>query len=213
DRSGDYVGFAIVPFTVTFVQMGSALQMNGHIVYGATAYPLSAAGTVDPATGEFSVTGEITGICPFVYSGTGDGEEIPGNFTSPICPSGPVFLTKCGNGVIDSGENCEPGGTGGGEPCSARCRLVPAGELARCMATQCAGIGRETCRRRCRPARIRTLAYVVSECTQFPDGRSVGHQALRIRRGKRDPVTVVEFGPGSTAGVVQPSGTPFCSDF
>jgi hypothetical protein len=37
-------------------------------------------------------------------------------------------------------------------------------DLARCMATQCDGIGREACRRRCKPAAIRTLAYALSAC-------------------------------------------------
>src|SRR5262249_27705860 len=85
-------------------------------------------------------------------------------------------------------------------------------DVARCMETQCAGVDREACRRRCRPARIRTLAYVVSACTQLSDGRSVGHQALRIRRGEHDLVTVAEFGPGSTAGSLA-TGGPFCQDF
>ena len=84
------MGVAWVPFTVTVVQTGTALQMIGHVVVNdTTAYPLAAAGTVDPATGAFSVAGEITGLCAdFAYSGTGDGEEIPGTFTpSRTCPS------------------------------------------------------------------------------------------------------------------------------
>jgi hypothetical protein len=74
DVSGDYVGFALVPFTVTLVQTGTALRMTGRIVVNAATNQLSATGTVDPATGAFSVAGEITGACAdFVYSGTGDG--------------------------------------------------------------------------------------------------------------------------------------------
>src|SRR5262249_56652810 len=74
DLSGDYLGFAPGSITFTVVQTGTALQVRGHFVFG-TDYPISATGTVDPTTGEFSVTGEITGLCPdFVYSGTGDGE-------------------------------------------------------------------------------------------------------------------------------------------
>ena len=90
DLSGNYVGVAWVPFTVTVVQTGTALQMIGHVVVNdTTAYPLAAAGTVDPATGAFSVAGEVTGLrADFAYSGTGDGEEIPGTFTpSRTCPS------------------------------------------------------------------------------------------------------------------------------
>ena len=138
DVSGDYVGFALVPFTVTFLQTGTALQVNGHVVYNATTYPLSATGAVDPGTGEFSVTGEITGLCPdLVYSGTGDGEELTGTFTSGTCPSGPVLLTKCGNGVIDPLENCEDGNQADGDCCSARCRLDAAGTACTSDENEC----------------------------------------------------------------------------
>jgi hypothetical protein len=82
------VGFALAAFTVTAVQTGTTVQLTGHVVFNSIRYPLSAAGTVDPDTGTFSVTGEITGLCPdFVYSGTGDGEELDGTFTSRTCPS------------------------------------------------------------------------------------------------------------------------------
>jgi hypothetical protein len=63
------------------------------------------------------------------------------------------------------------------------------------MSTQCDGIGRETCRRRCKPAAIRTLAYVVTECREDGAGMVVYHQALRIRRGDREPITGVDFPP------------------
>jgi hypothetical protein len=60
------------------------------------------------------------------------------------------------------------------------------------MRTECEGLGAAACRRRCKPAVIRTLAYVVSDCRVDAAG-FVGHQTLRIRRGDRDPVTVAEF--------------------
>src|SRR5262249_31799355 len=75
--------------------------------------------------------------------------------------------------------------------CNATCKR----DIARCVATQCAGVGRETCRRRCKPAAIRTLAYVVTECREDAAGMVVYHQALRIRRGDREPIPVVEFPP------------------
>jgi cysteine-rich repeat protein len=302
DLSGDYVGFALVPFTVTFVQTGTALQMIGHVGVNSITYPLSAAGTVDPATGAFSVAGEITGLCAdFVYSGTGDGEETSGTYTSRTCPSGPVLLSKCGNGVIDPLENCEDGNHADGDCCSARCRLdvagtactsdgndctadvcnatgtcthlpitapcddgnectigdvcsagacvpgspapagtacngngyldlctdnvcdaagtcthvaVPAGECRRAVAchstcTEQLKACRQTCpgagpaRRECRAAcaarstctapgaPIRTLAYVVTECTRDPQGRSSLKQKLLIRHGNCDPLPAV----------------------
>src|SRR5262249_47276547 len=54
DLSGDYVGFGQGAITLTVVQTGTALQAKGHF----TSLPISATGTVDPATGEFSFTGE-----------------------------------------------------------------------------------------------------------------------------------------------------------
>ena len=131
DLDGDYVSFGDA-FTVTAVQTGTTLQMMGDLVSDSTTYPLSATGIVDPATGEFSVAGEITGLCPdFVYSGTGDGEEITGTLTSRTCPgyekvSFTLVLSKCGSGVIDPPEDCEFGNVGG-DCCSGRCRLRPAG--------------------------------------------------------------------------------------
>jgi hypothetical protein len=79
--------------------------------------------------------------------------------------------------------------------CNETCRR----DLARCMATQCEGVGRAACRRRCKPARIRTLAYVLSECRRDAAGFVVAGQALRIRRGDREPITVMEFGPSEPA--------------
>src|SRR5262244_2511522 len=68
--------------------------------------------------------------------------------------------------------------------CNATCQR----DVARCMATQCPGVPRAACRRSCKPASIRTLAYVVSECQVDAAGMVTGRQALRIRRGDQDPV-------------------------
>src|SRR5262249_31673168 len=73
--------------------------------------------------------------------------------------------------------------------CNDTCRR----DVARCMATQCAGVGRAACRRRCKPAAIQTLAYVLSECRTDAAGREVGRQELRIRRGDQEPITVAAF--------------------
>src|SRR5262245_64180239 len=75
--------------------------------------------------------------------------------------------------------------------CNATCKR----DVARCMATQCEGRGQGACRRRCKPAAIRTLAYVLSECRVDAAGLVVARQALRIRRGDREPITAVELGP------------------
>src|SRR5262245_44100353 len=73
--------------------------------------------------------------------------------------------------------------------CNETCRR----DIDRCLATQCAGVGRAACRRRCKPAAIQTLAYVLSECRTDAAGREVGRQELRIRRGDQEPITVAAF--------------------
>src|SRR5262249_50962188 len=79
--------------------------------------------------------------------------------------------------------------------CNETCRR----DIARCITTQCEGVGRAACRRRCKPAAIRTLAYAESECRVDAAGFVVAQQALRIRRGDREPITVVELGPSEPA--------------
>jgi hypothetical protein len=81
------------------------------------------------------------------------------------------------------------------ERCTMSCRA----EVAACKRSECGserGTARRLCiEKRCRgplgcPARIRTLAYVVTGC-RAQNGGSVGFQELRIRRGDCDPVTVM----------------------
>jgi hypothetical protein len=88
----------------------------------------------------------------------------------------------------------------------AACHSTCTAQLAECKRT-CpeSGQARRDCREACAErstctapgARIRTLAYVVTECTTDPQGRSSFKQKLLIRRGNCDPVTVVEFGPST----------------
>jgi hypothetical protein len=86
--------------------------------------------------------------------------------------------------------------------CNATCER----DVARCMVTQCDGIGRETCQRRCKPAAIRTLAYAQSECREDPSSHTyLMHQELRIRRGDREPIAVATF---DSSRVADPLG--FC---
>ncbi len=127
DLSGDYVISAPIPCRVTYVQTGTTLRVTGSCLTGSVS--VSLAGTVDPATGAFSVTGAVSGLCAdFACAGAGDGEETRSTCTSstPVC-NGSLFATKCGNGVIDPQENCEDANAVGGDCCSARCRLDPAG--------------------------------------------------------------------------------------
>jgi cysteine-rich repeat protein len=131
DLSGNYVVYVPVSCSFSFAQTGTTLQLSGSCSIPGGSYPVSASGTVDPITGAFSVAGELTGACSgLVISGTGNGEEFTGTYTatSGLCASGgTVSGTKCGNGVIDPGENCEDGNHLDGDCCSARCTLDPAG--------------------------------------------------------------------------------------
>jgi hypothetical protein len=54
--------------------------------------------------------------------------------------------------------------------CNPTCRR----DVARCMATQCQGIGPGACRKHCKPAATRMLAYGVSECREDASGIVVG---------------------------------------
>ena len=126
DMSGNYVAVEF-PCQWTFVQTGTDLQATGSCSVG----PVSLSGTIDPTTGVFIVTGEVTGACTnIVISGTADGEMFTGTYTSsstPSCGSGPVTGTKCLNGVIDPGEDCQDGNVVDGDCCSSRCRRDPPG--------------------------------------------------------------------------------------
>src|SRR5262245_58768654 len=85
--------------------------------------------------------------------------------------------------------------------CNATCQR----DIARCMATQCAQVSRAACRRRCKPVPIRTLAYLQTECRVNAAGLSMGHGALRIRRGDREPITVWDAG---SEPAQDPPGSP-----
>jgi cysteine-rich repeat protein len=81
------------------------------------------------------------------------------------------------------------------------CHSTCTQQLKACRRTcPASGAARRDCRTACAErstctapgARIRTLAYVVSECTTDPQGRSSLKQKLVVRRGNCDPVTVME---------------------
>jgi hypothetical protein len=95
---------------------------------------------------------------------------------------------------------------------AAACHSTCTQQLAECRQT-CpgGGPGRRDCRAACAArstctapgARIRTLAYVVNECTTDPQGRTSLKQKLLIRRGNCDPVKVREV--ASTPVPLDPS--------
>src|SRR5262249_45272738 len=95
---------------------------------------------------------------------------------------------------------------------AATCQSTCTQQLEACKQT-CpgGGQGRRDCRAACAErsnctapgARIRTLAYVVTECTTDPQKRSSLKQTLFVRHGNCDPVPVATFGPS------RPVTTPF----
>src|SRR5262245_19863214 len=88
------------------------------------------------------------------------------------------------------------------EGLTAACKRSCVEQLATCRRVECGallGHERHRCIRACGTrstctapgASIRTLAYVVSECRNDPQGFFSGNQRLLIRRGNCDPVKVM----------------------
>ena len=137
-----------IPCTLTFVQTGTSLAIDGPCISGST-YTFDLDGTVDEITGAFSLTGVVLGLCgtpgSVTMSGTGDGEIFSATATCGPASS-PVSGTKCDNGTLDSTETCEDGNTTGGDCCSAVCQVEPAGspcaaDSDSCTLDQCDGAG------------------------------------------------------------------------
>ena len=145
------------------------------------------------------------------------GACVPGTQVAPAGQACDDDLDPCTADVCDAAGTCTH------EPVppavcrrAAACHSTCTQELRECKRT-CAsgGQARRNCRAACAErstctapgARIRTLAYVVSECNTDPQGRSGSglKQKLLIRRGNCDPVTVMEVAP-STYPVNDPAG-------
>src|SRR5262249_9654508 len=124
------------------------------------------------------------------------GINADGDCCSARCRADPAGIACAPDGNDLCAGLCDGAGTCTPLPEPAReCRRAGVSrDVARCMATQCDGINGETCRRRCKPAAIRTLAYAQSECREEPSTHTyVAHQELRVRRGDRVPITVATF--------------------
>jgi hypothetical protein len=83
---------------------------------------------------------------------------------------------------------------------AGRCR-AGAEDFAVCTRVRCTGLAARAlhdCRRACRPARIRTLAYALTECRQSEPSSLSGQIRLFLQRGNCEPVAV----PGPTAQTV-----------
>ena len=136
DMTGNYEAVEF-PCHWHFVQTDTTLQVTGTCTQASA--PLSLSGTVDPDTGAFTVTGEVVGECATTtITGTADGEMFTAHYTCDS-GSGSVTGTKCLNGVIDPGEDCQDGNIADGDCCSSHCRLEPAGSACTSDQNVCDG--------------------------------------------------------------------------
>ena len=154
DLSGEYVvevdGF-FVTCRLSFVQTGNRLTINGPCGgFGVGPYTYDLAGIVYDS-GDFAARGQLSGLCedpPLRASmqGKGDGEEFTATGGCDTLLLDAVG-TKCGNGTVDSTEDCEDGNTEAGDCCSPRCLYEPpfsscAADRNDCTLDACDGLGR-----------------------------------------------------------------------
>lgn len=152
-----HVDFFLSDVVVPFTQVGTALEA---LVAPPGAPPPTQpwTGTIDPATGAFTLQGALAGpFClPMSVTGTvaADGRTFTGSFTTGFFQfpatcvpfTGAFNGTRCGNAVLDPGEQCDPGL---GECCNPSvCDFEPADWSCRtddvCTDHVCDGLG--TCR-------------------------------------------------------------------
>jgi cysteine-rich repeat protein len=110
------------------VQSGTALSLDAP----SCLFPLSASGTIDPMTGAFSGSGTTgSAFCPTISisgNGTPESDAFFGSFT---CSGGPFPFdgtfsgSRCGNGELDPGEQCDDGDVLDGDCCNYACELSP----------------------------------------------------------------------------------------
>jgi len=138
--TGDvFPGFAVSCAAVTVVQSGASLSVTGTCtVVGA----LAMSGTIDPATGTFTLAQAPAGICDSLdisATAAGDSYTFSGTFicmfgTLPV--PGTVTGSRCGNGVLDPSEQCDHAAPG--DCCDpTTCQFQAAGTGCAPDATEC----------------------------------------------------------------------------
>ncbi len=145
DLSGTYTSHLDILFgadcRLTFVQGGTALHITGSCTMASLRLPVDMTGTIETTTGAFTVYG--SGICPqgFAFAGFGDGESYSGYFGCGDTTI-PVSASKCGDGILEPGEDCDYGNLHDDDCCSSRCRFEPSGTPCGTHAcTRCDGAG------------------------------------------------------------------------
>lgn len=151
DLSGVYASTLEIfstPCTLTFVQTGTLLTIDGPCQSGTTTYTFDLSGTVDELTGDFSTSGVLLGLCETPGSvtmiGTGDGTVFSAVSTCGV--SAVITGSKCNNGILDANEDCEDGNTTAGDCCSPTCQYDSAGTTCAadtnvCTRDECDGAG------------------------------------------------------------------------
>ena len=152
DLSGVYVGGVaslLVSCRLTFVQKGNTLTITGPCGAGTSEFTFDLTGIVYP-TGDFAARGQLIGLCetpPLQASlqGRGDGQVFAGTGGCNTTLF-PISGTKCGNGTVDSSEDCEDGNTEAGDCCSPLCTFEELGSECRadrdsCTLDHCDGAG------------------------------------------------------------------------
>lgn len=131
DLTGDYrldeTAFPMADAcTAVVVQTGTSLALSADCIGGNS---MSASGTIDVTTGEFTLSGtcDLSGPPPgpgesLLVAGTGSQDSLTFDMGG-TCGTFPVqfFGTKCGNGNLDANEECEDGNRDAGDCCSGAC--------------------------------------------------------------------------------------------
>ena len=146
DATGTYtvgtIGDFLLPYgtcTAEVVQTGTSIEFSFDCIGGNF---LLGTGTIAPGTGEFTITG------------TCDTQTPPANPPAPLTAYGTAFGStfvlygtcqgiesiyvgnKCGNGLLDAGEDCDDGNHEDGDCCSGTC-TAETGNICSAASPQC----------------------------------------------------------------------------
>ena len=173
--------FSLLGGRWTFTQSGDALTATSPNLLATLA------GGIDSTTGAFEVSGYLAcGSAAESISGTvsADGATFTGSATVriPHCAitcgcsemTDPVLGTRCGNGQLDPGEECDDGNDYDGDCCSSTCQLKPSGTTCQsdndvCTDDVCDGAG--TCLHVPNSASCDTACRTDAHCV---DGQCIG---------------------------------------
>ena len=134
---------------LNFAQNGTDLSVTGSCDPFSSRLDLS--GTIDSASGVFRVTGSsnfptVCGSFTFEATVAPDGSSFSGTYTCANSTGGslPISGSRCGNGVLDAGEQCDDGNRSDFDCCDAGCRFKSPGapcDFNECRASTCDGAG------------------------------------------------------------------------